>query len=352
MLKKIFAALAVMLIFYAGAPAVLAHSTEVTGYYDDSVYDRLSSSIRKKINKLDDDKVKKLPIPVLFGVKLADITANFGDPRSGGRSHEGLDIMATKGTPIVSPTEAVVLEAGEWEGAGYYVSTVNPGGENFIYMHLAEPSELDRGDWLDEGALVGFAGNTGNAAATAPHLHLEIRQEGEATDPYSRLKREFSLEDKMEYAETILSEADNEGELASLLVNNFAGDFLAAQAQDIDLPESITKKLAKTAKKGAELVDSGLAVGSYGDEVLALQKFLITQNKGPAAASLAAHGATYYYGPLTLAAVNEYRQIAGTAAPVKLTEAEIKAKIAQIQSLIADLQQQLAEIQLKTKTTA
>ncbi len=78
-----------------------------------------SSSIRKKIDKLDDDAVDDLVIPILFGAPLSSLTKNFGDPRDGGdRSHEGLDIMAAKGSYIVSPTEGVVIRTGTGGSAG------------------------------------------------------------------------------------------------------------------------------------------------------------------------------------------------------------------------------------------
>ena len=52
-------------------------------------------------------------MPILFGVSVKNISPNFGDPRDGGaRTHEGEDIMAVKGTPIISPTNAVVIRAG------------------------------------------------------------------------------------------------------------------------------------------------------------------------------------------------------------------------------------------------
>ncbi len=345
--KKIFAVLGAAAILFAEAPETRVRAADyASGYYNDDVYERLPSKLRKKINKLDNDPVKKLPIPVLFGVDLEDITPNFGDPRSGGRTHEGQDIMAIKGTPIVSPTEAVVLECGEWDGAGYYVSTVNPGGENFIYMHLNDPGDLDPGDWLDEGDLIGFAGNTGNAASTLPHLHLEIRRGGEATNPYKRLKREYNLEEKIEFANRILSEAKTSSKLANFMVENFSGELLAAQAEGIDIPNTISKKITKITKQGAELVNSDLTVGALGDDVFALQNYLITQNKGPAATSLAAHGATGYFGPLTLAAVNEFRQSElPAAASKKMSVEEIKIQISQIQALLIQLTQQLAEMQ-------
>ena len=110
-------------------------SEEFTIPEEEYSYSR-NSSTNSKVGQLPTIAVQNVPIPVLFGVPLSKITDTFGDPRSGGRTHEGNDIIAPKGTPIVSPTESVVIGIGVWTGAGNYVSTANPGGENFRYMHL------------------------------------------------------------------------------------------------------------------------------------------------------------------------------------------------------------------------
>lgn len=160
-------------------------------------YITLTRSLQKKLNALDDNKVKNIPLPILFGVKLTSLTPNFGDARGGGeRSHEGLDIMAAKGLPVVSPTEAVVLRTGTGPSSGKYVTTMNPGDETFIYMHLNEIS-VNEGDVLKVGDLIGFVGNTGNAAGGASHLHFEIRDaKRKPVDPFPRITKELSKEER------------------------------------------------------------------------------------------------------------------------------------------------------------
>lgn len=158
--------------------------------------ERYSSSVRRAIAKLDDDKVETFPIPVLF-VRLASIYPDFGDPRDGGaRKHEGQDILAPKGSFIVSPTEAVVTRTGKGGSAGIYVYTANPGGETFRYMHLDEIAPgIKTGTVLEPGDLIGFVGNTGNAAGGPAHLHFEIRDGRDAEDPYERITGSFDRED-------------------------------------------------------------------------------------------------------------------------------------------------------------
>ena len=66
---------------------------------------RRSSSLRRKINKLDDDKVVSVPMPILFGLTPDNMISDFGDLRGGGtRRHEGQDILAPRGAPIATPT--------------------------------------------------------------------------------------------------------------------------------------------------------------------------------------------------------------------------------------------------------
>ena len=96
-------------------------------------------------SSLDDEIVEEFKVPLLFG--LVPVTSNYGDSRGGGtRQHEGQDFFAPKGSPIVSPTEAVVIRTGSGASAGNYVYTANPGGETFRYMHLDEIANIKRGD--------------------------------------------------------------------------------------------------------------------------------------------------------------------------------------------------------------
>ena len=154
-----------------GQNVVLAQTYESNRWY-------LASDFQEKIESLSPVVSQAVVMPVLFSVGLKNISPNFGAPRSGGRSHEGQDIMAIKGTPIISPTEAVVLRTGYGESAGNYVYTANPGGETFVYMHLDRTGEgVKPGTKLEPGSLIGYVGDTGNASGGAAHLHFEIHED-------------------------------------------------------------------------------------------------------------------------------------------------------------------------------
>lgn len=267
----------------------------------------MSSTLSRKINKLDEDRVDELPVSILMGLTPDGISSNFGDVRSGGRKHEGLDMMAPLGAMIVSPTEAVVIRTGDGESSGKYVYTANPGDETFVYMHLDEIADIKSGDVLDVGDLIGYVGNTGNASGGSPHLHFEIQHKGEALDPHPRIKRVFPLKDKIEYLENILDDADDEDELAESVVAMYSRELLLARTMEIELPSSIEEAMTnpttpKTATKlSASLITRTLKVGSTGEDVKMLQASL----------GLTADGS---FGPKTKAAVIEFQKSKGLTA--------------------------------------
>ncbi len=308
-----------------------------------------SGSYRTKVNRLDNSIVKNLPIPILFGVSLKAVTPNFGDPRDGGaRSHEGLDIMAKEGAPIVSPTASVVLRTGNASGSGKYVTTANPGGETFVYMHLSEIL-VKSGQELKVGDLIGYVGSTGNAVATAPHLHLEIRKDRKALDPYPRITQEFTLKEKISFLADLIEDANDEEELIKFLTEHYSGVFYQAEAEGLLIPKDIKSALPKTGS--APTID--LQPGSSGEMVIALQSILIRQgyllidtptgNYGPMTTEAVkqfqiAKGITPangFYGPVTRAALS------GAAPATLLTTKEMEEKIAELNALIKKLTEDL-----------
>lgn len=280
--------------------------------YNDYLASR-SSTYRKNIRKLDDDVVKEFPIPILLGVSLTDITPNFGDPRGGGtRIHEGLDIMAPEGAPIVTPTEAVVMRTGTGESSGKYVYTANPGGETFVYMHLSEIANVRVGELLEPGALVGLVGDTGNAKGT-PHLHFEIRK-GKPLDPFQRIKEEFTLKEKVVFLNASLLKVDDEDEYIEFVAERYGDDLRLAKAQGYSLERAILEELDHAQDAVAlKDVSTGLSLGDESRQVAALQAALIAVKKGPRAVELGNAGATGYFGPLTEAALREYQKAVGVS---------------------------------------
>lgn len=275
-----------------------------------------NNSLQPSITALGSNPVTNIPIPILFGVATKNLTRNFGELRSAGHAHEGLDIMSPEGTPIVSPSDAVVTRTGVWSGAGLFVETAVPGNETFTYMHLSKIADIKEGDILKKGDLIGFVGYTGNAIATAPHLHFEIRDINDVpSDPFPRINTVFEPYEKMTYLQVILNKATNSTELADFLITKFKSEFTNAKAVGISLPTQIETALSKipTPVVNVTTLSSStttLKVGSRGDAVVALQTFLVTKNIG-SAYKVKPDGA---FGPITKQALIDYQKSVGLGA--------------------------------------
>lgn len=127
-----------------------------------------------------------LPVPVA-GVRSSQLRDTWGATRSEGRTHEGIDIPARRGTPVLSTTRGVV-SAVQWrELGGNTVSVHGPGGYSHYYAHLDSYGRYVAGDQVKVGDTLGFVGNTGNAQGTTPHLHYGIYTSDGAINPYPLL---------------------------------------------------------------------------------------------------------------------------------------------------------------------
>ena len=97
----------------------------------------------------------------------------FGAPRPGGRTHQGQDIMAACGTPIVAARGGVVKHNAWQSAAGNYLVVSAQGtGEDYAYMHMPRRSHHQEGEHVSTGQQIGVVGQSGDA--TACHLHFEL----------------------------------------------------------------------------------------------------------------------------------------------------------------------------------
>ena len=112
---------------------------------------------------------------------------SWGNPRSGGRRHQGIDIFAPRDTPVRSTTSGIVTGVGTNNLGGQVVWILGPGLERHYYAHLSRYGEFRPGDRVEPGAIIGYAGNTGNARGGPVHLHYGIYRNGAAQNPYPRL---------------------------------------------------------------------------------------------------------------------------------------------------------------------
>lgn len=120
----------------------------------------------------------------ISGSRRDHIQSFFGDGRDGNtRKHEGIDLFAARGTPVVAIAEGTVVRVNE-NNLGGKVVWMRPKGKNYTlyYAHLDQQIAID-GQPVKIGDTLGLVGNTGNAKTTAPHLHFGIYAAGGAVDP-------------------------------------------------------------------------------------------------------------------------------------------------------------------------
>jgi murein DD-endopeptidase MepM/ murein hydrolase activator NlpD len=115
--------------------------------------------------------------PVQGAYTLGGSDARFGAGRKG-HSHQGQDILAASGTPIVSPRAGSVhWRAFQKGGAGHYVVIRGDDGRDYVFMHMVDGSvTVTKGGFVTAGQQIGAVGSTG--ASSGPHLHFEIWPDG------------------------------------------------------------------------------------------------------------------------------------------------------------------------------
>jgi len=116
---------------------------------------------------------QSLPVPV-DGVRQRQIADTWGGARSGGRRHKGVDIFASRGTPVRSTTPGIVARVGVVALGGNAISIVGPRLTAHYYAHLDRFGAFRPGDSVASGDVVGYVGDSGNAKGTPCHLHYGV----------------------------------------------------------------------------------------------------------------------------------------------------------------------------------
>lgn len=180
--------------------------------------------------------------PVLGG-KNADIGSYFGDMREGGkRNHEGLDIFAQKGTPVLAAVRGRVSRTGNRGLGGKQVWVRDTKRhQSLYYAHL--DSILPNLGRVNVGDTLGFVGNTGNARTTPSHLHFGIYKRGRgAIDPIGFIYQ--------------IQKPESEDELGKIPLGLI---ITGSQANFRNKPAIDNSKVLKTGKEGEKLKVLGKA---------------------------------------------------------------------------------------------
>jgi len=115
---------------------------------------------------------------------IGTITSYFGEIRSGGHIHKGIDISLNRGTNIHCTASGIVMFVGWQSGYGKTIMVHHGSGITTLYGHL-DTLLVRAGQEIDKGYIIGKSGNSGRSAG--PHLHYEIRVNGVAKNPMGYL---------------------------------------------------------------------------------------------------------------------------------------------------------------------
>ena len=143
--------------------------------------DNIMSPIR--LMRLQAQKPESTILMPVDGVRVSDVSDTWGAPRSGGRTHQGQDIFAARGTPVRAVVDGFVTRIGDSGLGGKHVFVTGAGGRRYYYAHLNEFAEIVYGDKVTTDTILGFVGNTGNAINTPPHLHFGVYTLSGAINP-------------------------------------------------------------------------------------------------------------------------------------------------------------------------
>jgi peptidoglycan LD-endopeptidase LytH len=152
----------------------------------------VAATVTKRAKRLRSSGKLRFPIDP---VPRCDVLTNFGEPRSGGRRHEGIDILATAGQAIHAVADGTLIKQDHAASAplsGNAWGLRATDGQYYYFAHLSAFADgLEKGDTVEEGQLIGYVGDTGNPGPGNNHLHFEVHPKGlgtAAVDPMPLLE--------------------------------------------------------------------------------------------------------------------------------------------------------------------
>ena len=142
-------------------------------------------------------RTRQILVPVA-GADMSKVYDTFNDPRDGGeRVHRAIDILAPRGTPILSADDGRILRMSTNALGGISMYTVDPQNRIvYYYAHMDHYNDaMSPGREIVKGDTLGYVGTTGNAPKNMPHLHFQVMRwpadgkywNGEPIDPYELL---------------------------------------------------------------------------------------------------------------------------------------------------------------------
>ncbi|WP_426051049.1 peptidoglycan DD-metalloendopeptidase family protein [Brevundimonas sp. SL161] len=160
-------------LLYAEMKGVVFYRFQPAGEREAQYYDATGKNMRSSMMRTPLDRAAR--VSSSFGFRV--------HPISGYRKmHQGIDFAAGTGTPVVAPSDGVVVEARRWGGYGNWLRIRHANGLESGYGHLSRyGAGIRAGQRVSQGQVVAYVGSTG--ASTGPHLHYEIWRNGQRINP-------------------------------------------------------------------------------------------------------------------------------------------------------------------------
>jgi murein DD-endopeptidase MepM/ murein hydrolase activator NlpD len=131
------------------------------------------------------DPPSGLPFDTMFPV-VSDFGFRIHPVTKAKKLHQGVDFKARLGTPIYATGNGVVSRAEDDEKYGNMVVIRHDDRHESLFAHMTDKLEVEAGQKVKKGDLIGYVGNSG--VSIAPHLHYEVIKDGERVDPRPYLK--------------------------------------------------------------------------------------------------------------------------------------------------------------------
>lgn len=146
---------------------------------DPRLYDPAQGTVTEDDLAALRDRALAVPVHGMYPDQVPD---HFTAGRSGGRRHNAVDLLVPRGTPVLSADAGLVTRVATNTLGGLTVWAADPTGRfAYYYAHLdGWTPGLAAGQRVERGTVLGWVGTTGNAPATAPHLHFQVLR---ITDP-------------------------------------------------------------------------------------------------------------------------------------------------------------------------
>jgi murein DD-endopeptidase MepM/ murein hydrolase activator NlpD len=145
----------------------------------------------------------KLKVAPIEGLRSRDLRDSFRERHSSAH-HKAIDIMEPHGTPVQAVVDGIIEKLAESKAGGTSIYLFDSAKKFcYYYAHLQNyVPDLQEGERVKRGEVIAYVGSTGNAVATAPHLHFAIHElapgkrwwQGRAINPYPVLKRLLQIE--------------------------------------------------------------------------------------------------------------------------------------------------------------